>query len=264
MKTYAIFAVAILISVVDAGVAAVAQPGDDSTAPAATGEVSYILAEFSQSLDAKKLKPGDPIRAQVSQDVLAHGKIVIPVDSTLVGHVTEVKASQKEDRPSRLGIVFDKVLLKHHAELALRGVIHALAPPALRRSTVDETNPLLPDPESGRGTGPIVSTTMPPQHGVGRSSTHLDTSLPSNSFPDPGTTGRMDSNPDSSSPRATSSPSLSIGTRLGVFGIKGLTLSPGSNGDNEGPVICSQKDNVKLDNRVQVLVKVIEATGKSN
>ena len=265
MKSYAIFAAAILISVVNAGVAAVVQPGDDSTAPAATSEVSYILAEFSQPLNAKKLKPGDPIRAQVSQDVLAHGRIVIPVDSTLVGHVTEVKASQKEDRPSRLGIVFDKVLLKHHVELALRGVIHALAPPALQRSRVDEPNPMLPDPASGRGTGPIVSTTTPPPYGVGRSSTHLDTSLPNSSFPDiPGANGRMGSNHDYSSPRAASSPSLSIGTRLGVFGIKGLTLIPGSDGDNEGPVICSQNDNVKLDNRVQVLVKVIEATGKSN
>jgi hypothetical protein len=262
MKSYTIVAAAILMSSFDAGVAA-AQPGDDSTAPAATSEVSYILAEFSQPLNAKKLKPGDPIRAQVSQDVLAHGRIVIPVDSTLVGHVTEVKASQKEDRPSRLGIVFDKVLLKHHVELALRGVIHALAPPAFQRSRVDEPNPMLPDPASGRGTGPIVSPTMPPPYGVGRSSAHTDTSLPNSPFPDvAGTNARMGSSPDYSSPRAASSPSLSIGTRLGVFGIKGLTLIP--DGDNEGPVICSQKDDVKLDNRVQVLVKVIDTTGKSN
>ena len=74
----------------------------------------------------------------------------------------------------------------------------------------------------------------------------------------------MGPTPDFSPSRAESGPSLSIGTRLGVFGIKDLTLLPGPAGNNEGPVICSQKDNVKLDNRVQVLVKVIEATGKSN
>jgi hypothetical protein len=265
MKSYAIFAAAILISSLDAGVAAAAQPGDDSTAPTATSEVSYILAEFSQPLNAKKLKPGDPIKAEVSQDVLVHGKIVIPAESTLVGHVTEVKASQKEDRPSRLGIVFDKVLLKHHVELALRGVVHALAPPALRRSRLDEPNPMLPDPSSGRGTGPIVTTTLPPPYGVGRGNARPDTSLPINSFPDSsGTSSRMGPTPDFSPSRAESGPSLSIGTRLGVFGIKDLTLLPGPAGNNEGPVICSQKDNVKLDNRVQVLVKVIEATGKSN
>ena len=266
MKRYAIVAAVILISSFDAGVAAAAQLVDDPTAPAGATQVSYILAEFSQSLNAKKLKPGDTIKAQVSQDVLAHGKIVIPADSTLVGHVTEVKASEKEDRPSRLGIVFDKVLLKHHVELALRGVIHALAPPAFRQSRVDEPNPMLPDPSSGRGTGPIVSTTMPATHGVGRGSVHLDTSLPNtNPFPDgPDTDRRIGRAPDFSLPPVSSSPALSVGTRLGVFGIKDLTLIPGSAADNEGPVICSQKDNVKLDNRVQVLVKVIDATGKGN
>jgi hypothetical protein len=267
MKSYAIVAAAVLISSFDAGVAAAAQPGGDSAAPPGTGPVSYILAEFSQSLNAKKLKPGDPIKAQVSQDVLVHGKIVIPVDSTLVGHVTEVKASQKEDRPSRLGIVFDKVLMKHHVELALRGVIHALAPPAFRRSRVEEPNPTLPDPSSGRGTGPIVTSTMPPPHGVGRGAVHPDLTLPSNPFPDgPDTATRMASGPDSSLlqvPQAASSPSLSIGTRLGVFGIKGLSLAPGTAGESEETVICSEKDDVRLDNHVQVLVKVID-TMKSN
>ena len=264
MKSYAIVAAAILISWLDAGVAAAAPPGDDPTDSAGANQVSYILAEFTQSLNAKKLKPGDPIKAQVSQDVLAHGKVVIPVDSTLMGHVTEVKTSQKEDRPSRLGIVFDKVLLRHHVELALRGVIHALAAPVGRRSTLDEPNPMLPDPSSGRGTGPIVSTTLPPTHGVGRG-VQPDMSLPDNPFPDgSGTAGRIGPTPDVSLSQAASNPSLSIGTRLGVFGIKGLSLVPGSSGDNEGPVICSEKDNVKLENRVQVLVKVIDATGKSN
>jgi hypothetical protein len=264
MKSYAIVAAAILISSLDAGVAAAAQPGDDSTAPPGTGPVSYILAEFSQSLNAKKLKPGDAIKAQVSQDVVAHGKIVIPADSILVGHVTEVKAGEKENHPSRLGIVFDKVLLKHHVELALRGVIHALAPPAFRRSRVDEPNPLLPDPSSGRGTGTIVTSTMPPPHGVGRGAAHPDLTLPTNPFPDgPDTASRMGPAPDSSLPQIASSPALSIGARLGVFGIKGLSLASGSAGESEETVICSENDNVKLENRVQVLVKVID-TMKSN
>lgn len=270
MKSYAIVAAAILISSFDAGVAAAAQPGGDSAAPPGTGPVSYIVAEFSQSLNAKKLKPGDPIKAQVSQDVLVHGKLVIPVDSTLVGHVTEVKASQKEDRPSRLGIVFDKVLMKHHVELALRGVIHALAPPAFRRSRLDnEPGPMLPERSSGRGTVPTVPTTatMPSPYGVGRGAVHPDVTLPSNPFPDgPDTAVRMDPGSDSSFlqlPQAADGPSLSIGTRLGVFGLKGLSLAPGTAGESEETVICSEKDDVRLDNHVQVLVKVIH-TKKSN
>jgi hypothetical protein len=262
MKSFVIVAAAILtwlFSSLDSGVAAAAQLETDSPAPAGASQVSYILAEFTQSLNAKKLKPGDAIKAQVSQDVLAHGKIVIPADSTLVGHVTEVKASQKEDRPSRLGIVFDKVLLKHHVEVALRGVIHALAAPVMRRSRVDDPNPLLPDSSSGRGTGPIVGTAMPSPHGGSRSSARPDLGLP-NPFPDiPNTSGRVGRAPEFGLPQLPgSSPSLSVGTRIGVFGIKGLSLIPGSAGDGEGPVICSEKDDVKIDYRVQVLVKVID------
>jgi len=256
MKSYVIVAAAISFAFL---ARASAQSGSDSPAPAAKPEVSYILAEFSQTLNARKLKPGDPIKAQVSQDVLAHGKIVIPVDSTLVGHVTEVKVSEKEDRPSRLGIVFDKVLLKHHVEVALRGVVHALAAPVLRRSKVDEPDPMLADAASGRGTGPIITSNMTPSHWKGNG--RMDMIAASTPFPDsPGTAGRIGPMPDVTMPPAAR-PSLSIGTRLGVFGIKGLSLIPGSAGD--GPVIWSEKDNVKLDNGVQVLVKVLDATGEN-
>jgi len=256
MKSYAIVAAAISFAFL---ARATAQPGSDSPAPAAKPEVSYVLAEFSQTLNAKKLKPGDPIKAQVSQDVLAHGKIVIPVDSTLVGHVTEIKVSEKEDRRSRLGIVFDKVLLKHHVEVALKGVIHALAAPALRRSKVDEPDPMLADAASGRGTGPII-TSNTPSHWKGNG--RMDIVAASTLFPDSLTTAsKIGPMPDINVPPAAARPSLSIGTRLGVFGIKGLSLIPGSAGD--GPVICSEKDNVKLDNGVQVLVKVLDATGEN-
>jgi hypothetical protein len=259
MKSFATVTAAVslvwLVSV-NAALAAPVQAGNDSQSPAATSEVSYILAEFTQSLNAKKLKPGDAIKAEVSQDVLAHGRIVIPARSTLVGHVTEVKPSLKEDRPSRLGIVFDKVLLKHHVEVALRGVIHALAAPVLRRSNVDEADPLLPDAASGRGTGRIISNTIP-AHGVGRGSARSDmsTAVPT-FFPDGlSITDKKGPTSDFSMPRINN-PSLSLGTRLGVFGIKGLSLIRPTSG--EAPVIWSQQDNVKLDYGVQVLVRVVD------
>jgi len=258
MKSFATVTAAVsLVWLVSVNVALAApQAGNDSQSPAATSDVSYIVAEFTQSLNAKKLKPGDEVKAQVSQDVLAHGRIVIPARSTLVGHVTEVKASLKEDRPSRLGIVFDKVLLKHHVEVALRGVIHALAAPVLRRSNVDEADPLLPDAASGRGTGRIISNTIP-AHGVGRSSarTDMSTAVPT-FFPDGlSIADKKGPTSDFSMPRINN-PSLSVGTRLGVFGIKDLSLIPPPSG--EAPLIWSQKDNVKLDYGVQVLVKVVD------
>src|ERR1700757_931858 len=75
----------------------VASAPSQAQAPAPDRFSFSILAEFSGGLTVKKLKAGDKIRAQVSQDVLYHGKIIIPEDSRLVGHVTEVKRRGADD-----------------------------------------------------------------------------------------------------------------------------------------------------------------------
>src|SRR5215471_9280216 len=120
MKTRTLAIVGIAVLLASAGSKySFAQQTEPPAAPQATGtanEPAYILAEFTQSLNGKKLKAGDRIKAEVSQDVLSHGRIIIPVESKLLGYVTEVK-TRGSDSESRLGIVFDKVVLKHHQEL---------------------------------------------------------------------------------------------------------------------------------------------------
>src|SRR5712672_3088482 len=73
---------------------------------------SILYAELTKTVDAKKAKVGDPVTAVLVADVLSHGKIVARHDSKLVGHVTEVQLHTKEMPESRLGIVFDTVILK--------------------------------------------------------------------------------------------------------------------------------------------------------
>src|SRR5512140_972887 len=65
-------------------------------------KASYMLVELSKSLKANKLKVGDKVKAEVSQDVLSHGKVIIPVETQLVGHVTEVSARDSAHPESRL------------------------------------------------------------------------------------------------------------------------------------------------------------------
>src|SRR5512146_1565429 len=90
---------------------------------------ALLVAEFDGGLNAKKLKPGDKVKATLTQDLLMHGKIVAPVDSKLVGHVTEASPKTKEHPQSRLGVVFDKLLLKHHREVQFQATVQILAPP---------------------------------------------------------------------------------------------------------------------------------------
>src|SRR6185312_15384058 len=125
---------------------------------------STILAELSGSLNARKLKPGDKVKAVLAQDLLAGGQIIAKVNSRVLGHVTEIKRRSESDPESRLGVVFDKILLKKHQELDFQAIVQALAPPVVRRSRVDEPDQMMPPgvrrvggdsiATGGRGSGP--------------------------------------------------------------------------------------------------------------
>lgn len=259
MIRYSIVVAAVLLGqlpgTAQVAVSAAAQPGQNSPAELPKIDVSYILAEFTQSLNAKKLKLGEQVKAQVTQDVLSHGKIVIPAESRLLGHVAEVKESEKEDAESRLGIVFDKVLLKHHREIDLYGVMQALAPPALRRSKVDEPDQMLPPnllmPQSGAVT-PMGSRTS-----TGSASSTMRSAQITVAPPGPLSSTISRPAPDGTlSPAGSATPPISLGMPQGVFGIKGLTLTPASRGNS--PAILCKAGNVKLEYGVQVLVKITE------
>lgn len=89
---------------------------------------SVLYAELSKTVDAKKAKAGDPVTAVLLADVLSHGKIVARSDSKLVGHVTEAQPHSKDNPESRLGIVFDKMVLKGGQEIPFTSVLMALRP----------------------------------------------------------------------------------------------------------------------------------------
>ena len=89
---------------------------------------SILYAELSKTVDAKKAKAGDPVTAVLLADVLSHGKIVARRDAKLVGHVSEAQPHSKDVPESRLGIVFDKVVLKGGQEIPLSAVLMALRP----------------------------------------------------------------------------------------------------------------------------------------
>src|SRR4029077_775244 len=84
-------------------------------------------ATLSQPVDAKKNKPGDPVTAATTDPTKSEGIVVIPKGSKLIGHVTECKQRNKEEKESALGIVFDRAVLKNGEEIPLNVTIRALA-----------------------------------------------------------------------------------------------------------------------------------------
>src|ERR1700682_4208742 len=75
-----------------------------------------MQTELTKSLDTKKAKVGDEVTARVTQDVKSDGKVVVPKGSKLIGHVTEAKARTNESSESRLGMAFDRAVLKDGQE----------------------------------------------------------------------------------------------------------------------------------------------------
>src|SRR5579859_7633272 len=150
------------ITIAIAGIAAsIAQQQKSAETPAsgsaAISSGTRVVAELSRGLSSKRAKAGDIIKAKVIQDVIAEGRIVVPRDSRMLGRVIEVKTSHKEDRESRLAVIFDRVLLRHGAEADFRGVIQAVAPPIPR---VDNPDQLLPS-NLGGGAGRSSGQTQP-------------------------------------------------------------------------------------------------------
>lgn len=116
------------------------------TAPAADApaleEGSILYAELSKTVDAKKAKTGDPVNAVLLADVLSHGRVVARRDSKLVGHVTEAQPHSKDIPESRLGIVFDKLILKGGQEIPFVSVLLALSPaPRLQVESMSAPSP---------------------------------------------------------------------------------------------------------------------------
>jgi len=86
-----------------------------------------LNAVLSDTVDARKSKPGDTVRAKTSEDVKAAGVVVIPRGAKLVGHVTEAQPAAKADEQARLGFVFDRAELKDGRQIPLHAAFYALA-----------------------------------------------------------------------------------------------------------------------------------------
>lgn len=258
----------------DHGAAAnIASSGTTDQAKAATadqntlGRGTVLVAEFEGGLNAKKLKPGDKVQARLTQDLLGHGKILAPVDSKLIGHVTEARPQTEEERQSRLGVVFDKLLLKHNHELKFLATVQILAPPAPRPSRVDQPDQMLPpamvgggrssSPGAG-GRGGTGGGTRSAGAAAGSIAGDLTISAPMVVSGTPGNTAGDKSVPAKlPQPLSANNKPVSAGqnVRPGVYGIKDLALGP-ADSQTPGPVILSNQSTVKLEDGTQVVLQV--------
>jgi hypothetical protein len=248
-----------------------------ATTPNAAGETvkpkgSYMLVELTKALKAKKLKVGDKVNAEVTQDVVAHGKVIIPVETKVIGHVTEVSTTENGHAESRLGIVFDRILLKHYHDIDFQAVVQAVREPVIRRSRVDEPSQMLPPsmmgggmrdssgPPSGRG---IATTSGRTSAGSSASSSASQTTLQAQITVKESPSTHVNTSGALLEVVSNGKP-MSVGMPQGVIGLKGLSLNTEPSPSTPGPVIVSNTDNVKLDSGTQILLHVLKVQIPAN
>jgi hypothetical protein len=208
-----------------------------NTQAPSTGQLpagTLIPAELSKSLDSKKAKSGDKVEAKTAVDLLSQGKIVIPRNTKIIGHVTDAKAHSKESPDSMVGIVFDRIAMKDGHEVPIQAAVQAIARP-LQSAALSNSN--------GADNSGMQSAGAPSTAGGG-----MGTSAPSRSserVPSIPASGIDPSSPGSGTP-APLGP-----TTQGAVGMKGVSLKP----SDQGTVIRSETDNVHLDSGTQLILR---------
>jgi hypothetical protein len=216
-----------------------------------------LQAELTKSLDAKKAKPGDEVSAKLTQDVKENGKVVLHKGSKLVGHVTEAQAKSKENAESKLGLVFDKAVLKGGEEVAFNGVIQAVAPPVQGALSVagDENSSLsggmgsgssMGGGHSGGGIAPIGAATSAAGSTVGAVGNTAGSVTNS--------TGAVNGAVNRTAGVAANGALNSAAH--GVVGMQGVDLNTAAAGSAQGSVISSASRNIKLDSGTQMVLQV--------
>ncbi|HZZ41218.1 MAG TPA: hypothetical protein VFE06_18915 [Acidobacteriaceae bacterium] len=85
-------------------------------------------AELKDSINAKKLKDGEMIRARISEKLKFSNGKELPVDTILEGHVDQVQPSEKKS-DSMVVVTFDKARLKGGEELPIKATLLSMWEP---------------------------------------------------------------------------------------------------------------------------------------
>jgi hypothetical protein len=95
------------------------------TAPLSIG--TAFNASLLDSLDTRRAKPGDPVTAEVAENVTYERSIVFPKGTKVVGHIVRATSGGHGRAGSALFVQFDKAVLKSGEQVILNAGIQALA-----------------------------------------------------------------------------------------------------------------------------------------
>jgi hypothetical protein len=231
------------------------QSQSERASPLASG--TALNAQLTHSLDSRKAKPGDVVTAQTTAPVKIDGKVVIPNNTKLVGHVTRASARAKGDTDSVLAVQFDRAVLKDGHEMPLQVTLQAMAPDqGTPPVSGDDLQPMGNIEGGAAGAGAAGNRGMVGGVGgstVGGASSGAASTVPRTRDESSSTMNSSNAGAGQASGGVTSSGELKPTSR-GVYGLNGITLNSNSANSNQGAVIISAGKSVHLDSGTRLLL----------
>jgi len=206
-----------------------------------------LNAVLSDTVDSRKNKPGDAVRAKASEDVKAGGLVVIPRGARLAGHVTEAQPASKSGEQARLGVEFDSAELKDGSQIPLHTAFYALAAPAGASS----------DRNMSVGNGGGFGGGLGGSSAVGNmlsASSRASSDDPT----EPGAEGSRQENlkPSPGAIGGLNGTGTLYASSRGVFGLEGLSLEPNTVPSAGSSTILANARSVHLSSGTRMLLSV--------
>jgi hypothetical protein len=120
-------------------------------------EGTEFNAELTRRVDARRVKPGDEVQAELTEEVRATNGATLPKGTRLVGRVTEVRpqgdaqGNARTAAESQMGILFEKAIVGRNQEVPINASIQALAASQSQIQSAADFGSSQPSRDYGRG-----------------------------------------------------------------------------------------------------------------
>jgi Bacterial conjugation TrbI-like protein len=221
-----------------------AQTAKDTESQGSLASGMTINAELKSSLDSKKAKSGEPVKAEITEKVQSSdGRTILPKGAKLIGHVTQAEARSKGDKESMVAMQFDKATMKNGQEIPLNNVlIEAIAAPAnMEPGYSPGPGPSGAPSGPPAGNNPSMSGSSSPRTGGSATGANPPNAYPGNAGATQPATGMNGPLPPNSQ---------------GVYGLQNMKLAREKTANGPNSVIISSDKNVRISSGTRLLLKV--------
>jgi hypothetical protein len=222
---------------------------DSTQAPAAViaplGVGTAFNASLVDTLDTRKLKAGDPVTAETSEDVSYQRCMIFPKGTKIVGHVVRVTSGGRGRTGSAIFIQFDKASVKDGQDVILNAGIQALA-----------VGTVAPMPSSTPKTGATSTQAVPVVQDSAGSTQSSDALVVSTLYQEPRSTLRPPVVRGLESAGEFNSNGLFTADSKGAFGRPDLKVYTPTSEGSHGSVLVSSRKNMHLDAGTHLLLVV--------